>query len=144
MNFKELLDRPVQSVDTNAHVLIGYRYSFVDGFEDFYNLGDSFQNQDKITIHYLKYFCFDGRRIWQLYYVKFEGELVMICKNAGREGDDEYDFAVFNKDIYNRMTGYIKSFEKLVSNFPLANLEDDASGYFEFYGNSLDGHFESY
>lgn len=144
MNFKELMDYPVEKVEKDCNVLFGYYYNHVDGI-DRWSLNEDFQNQDKIKIHYLKDFCFDGRRVWQLYYVTFEDSLVMFCKNAGREGDDHSGKAVINSDVYIEMLKYIKSFEKIDFEADYqSNLEEDASEFISFYGNTLDGYFERY
>jgi hypothetical protein len=145
MNFKELLDYPVESVDNDAYVLVGFYYNHLQGMDDLYSLDDSFKAQDRISIHYLKDFCFDGRRVWRLYYVKFDGQLVMICKNAGRDGDDHHGNKIFNTEAYSAMIRYIKSFETVDDCDQMAaTLEDDASEFVSFYGNSLGSYFERY
>ena len=137
MNFKELLDYPVEKVETDCRVLFGHYYNHVDGL-DRWSLKDDFENQDKIKIHYLKDFCFDGRRVWKLYYVTFEDDVVMFCKNAGREGDDHHGKAILNTDLYFSMLGYIKSFEQVgfEVNYTF-KLEDAADDFVYFYNNHL-------
>lgn len=145
MKFAELLKMPVQYVDNDAYILTGFYYTHLDYIDDLYSLDESFREQTRISIHYLKDFCFDGRRVWRLYYVKFDGQLVMICKNAGREGDDHYGHKIFNKDVYLEMLRFIKSFEfSDDTEYHVACLDDDATEFESFYGNSLSGVFSSY
>lgn len=149
MNFKELLKYPVEEVSFDFSQLFGYRYTHIPEIGDERELGANLdygriKDQTRIKINYLKDHCFDGRRVWQLYYVTFDEKLVMFCNNAGREGDDHYSRKVFDKELYLQMLEYIKTFieDGFEDVDDLGTTEDDASAFFEFYGNRLSGHFE--
>lgn len=145
MNFKKLLESPVEEESKDIGILFGSYYNHVDPEIDQYTLDfDKVENQDRIKLKYYKYFSFDCRRYWALYSVWFDEELVMICKNAGREGDDHTGRAVFDESALKGMISYIKSFEKAPysETEDLVSLDDDATSFESFYGNNLTGYFE--
>ena len=144
MTFEELLNYPVVSMDNDIQVLFGHRYNHVPEIEDAYSLDYcSLSKQDKIEIHWIKNHSFDGRRVWWLFKVIFEDRLVMLCKNAGREGEDEYDRAVFDSSAYNKMLEYIRTFVASAEDTnDSATLGDNAYSFYEFYGYNLNGHFD--
>lgn len=145
MNFKELMEHPVQREDNDVFVLMGCYYSYLYEGIDQYNLDhDKLKEQGRVKIKYYKDFCFDGRRVWMLYSVWLDDKLVMICKNAGREGDDHTGFAVFDKELYGELNKYIKSFEfnQEEDHLKVSSLEDSADDFYHFYSNSLSDEFQ--
>lgn len=150
MNFNDLLQYPIERESYDFLQLIGYTYNHVPEIDQYDFMGgidyNAIGEQRRIKIHFLKDHCFDGRRVWQLYYVTIDDNLVMFCSNAGREGDDHYSRRIFDKDSYLELVKYMKSFckdgEQEIGD--LTDLEDDASGFYEFYGNRLDGYFDRY
>lgn len=104
-----------------------------------------------IEIRYYKMFDFDYRRYWALASVFFNNvydtasqqEPIMIIQNAGREGDDYNERFITNKDGYLRMMKYILSCVN-TEEPDVHSPDEDIEGLDEFYGNSLDDHFERY
>lgn len=73
----------------------------------------------------------------------------MIIQNAGREGDDSYRRIITDPINYGEMIGYIAKeliIYELEGNKQLAEdvhqPDEEVIGIDDFYGNSLDGHFE--
>lgn len=147
MNFKELLNYPVEKESSDVFVLMGFYYNHLYQDINRDNLDyDELLKQTRVKIKYYKDFCFDGRRVWKLYSVWLDDKLVMVCKNAGREGDDHTGNAVFDKELYKELNAFIKSFEinDEEDHLEQASLEDSADNFFEFYSNRLDGVFNYY
>lgn len=144
MNFKELLSLPVEKSDRDANTLL-VRYTSLLPFGDF-DVGwyAGLQDVPRIEIKYLKDFCYDGRRTWTLGYVEFDGTAIMMFNRAGREGDDHYDAAYFDKEKVVEMTTYLLSLIEEPSDFKVSSLEDDAGSFEEFYGDSIHSPFERY
>lgn len=144
--FKELMENPIESVDNDFCVLMGCYYNHLEEDIDQYRMDyDKIKAQDRVEIRYYKDWCYDGRRVWKLYSVWLDGELVMMCKNAGREGDDHSGRAIFNKELYVQLVQYIKTFEYPTVQDDIGdcvNLEDNADHFETFYSETLKGYFE--
>lgn len=108
-----------------------------------------YDDTDRIEMQILKYFNFDGRRIWKLATVWFDGSPIMIIQNAGREGDDHVARFITDRSGYYDMVRHIMTLRQ-----PDEVEEGDDSEYIdidaerpdllEFYGNHYDGYFERY
>lgn len=146
MNFKELMEFPIQYEDNDVSVLMGCYYSYLDDNIDRYSLDhEALKLQERVKIKYYKDFCFDGRRVWRLYSVWLDNQLVMLCKNAGREGDDHSGFVIFNAELYKNLNAFILTFTNSpVSTFKVTQLDENADEFYSFYSNSVDGYFEYY
>jgi len=101
---------------------------------------------ERIEVRYLKDFDFDGRRVWKLATVWFEGEPVMITQNAGREGDDHSNRYITDGKLFMKMCRYIKTLIPITSSCEPEAVDpnDDIEGLTVFYGNELGGSFERY
>jgi hypothetical protein len=78
-----------ESVERGIDSLAGCYYNHLDGSGlDQFALGQITGDTSRVQIRTLKYWCFDGRRIWSLATVWFDEKPVMVIQNAGREGDD--------------------------------------------------------
>lgn len=114
-----------------------------------------YESTDRIQVKIYQDFDFDGRRFWRLASIWYEMQTdaftfehlpVMIIRNAGREGDDFSDRFITNPEAYKQMVAHINTLKK----FDKAELDDcvdpaePVDSLLEFYGNSLDGHFERY
>lgn len=150
MTFEELLTKEPVKITNDINILKGCYYSHLSlPTNDLIELNSHVwdyvsTHQDRITIEYLHDHNFDCRRIWALYFVKMDGELVMVCKNAGREGDDHRGKRVFDNDLYIAMNSYIsQEITKYIGrdNYSEINdigkLTDDASEFITFYGDSF-------
>lgn len=144
MNFKELLSLPVEKSDRDANILLGNYSSLLPfgGFDAGWYL--ALRDVPRIEFKYLKDFCYDGRRTWTLGYVEFDGTMIMMFNRAGREGDDHYDAAYFDKQKVVEMTTYLIGLIEEPSDFKVSSLEDDAGPFEEFYGDSIHTPFERY
>lgn len=134
---------PERVTDSMEH-LCGCHYDFlkevgIDFYEHKY-----FVKSDKIEVKFLKDWSFDGRRVWQLATVWFEGIPVMVTQTAGREGDDYSKRFVTNQTQFARMCVHIRRLIDVDEVDDLVSEDDEIEGLTEFYGNSLNGHFERY
>lgn len=102
---------------------------------------------DRVVVKYIKNHCFDGRRIWRLGTVWFDGEPVMVIQNAGWEGDehrcrfitDESRFIEMCKHIHNLWDEGLNLDHLCTIHTPEEDFGDKLT---TFYGYSLGGQFE--
>jgi hypothetical protein len=101
---------------------------------------------DKVEIKVLKDFDFDGRRLWRLSTVWFDGKPTMIIQNAGREGDDHRERFITDVKEFKNMISYINSLieEDTCDDVCFTNPDDKIKCLTSFYGNELFGVFERY
>lgn len=145
ITFEELLKYPVEKISNGVYELFGCYYNHVPELEEhkYYVRHTDIEDTKQIFLEFFKDFCFDGRRVWQLYSVKFDNELVMLCKNAGREGDDHEGRVIFNEKAYKSMVVFLLSFtQQEKSDIVVTNLKEDARDFYSFYNNTLDDKFE--
>lgn len=150
--FNDLLDLPIESTHKNIkwladsyyihYHILPFEHNYEDGMYEFYTskfIDESFvNNQDRIKIKVLKDFNFDGRRIWRLFYVEFNDIPVMFCKNAGREGDDHFDNAIINLEVYIQMHKYIFGNMKIHLRVDkIVGINKDANSFISFYHHNL-------
>jgi hypothetical protein len=135
---------PERTVTSVEH-LSGYYYNHI------YEVGDEFPmvkyevKTERVEIRFIKDFCFDGRRVWQLATVWLDSKPVMIVQNAGREGDDYSARFITDATLFREMCQHIKELLPVDQNY----IEEICSntkteGLIEFYGNHLDDNFEHY
>lgn len=93
ITFRELLEQPIQLVTDKSFDVHDYLYVHLSHLID---IPYDFNADKAVKVHVLQDFCYDGRRVWQLYYVTFKEQLVMFCYAAGREGQDSYSSRIFN------------------------------------------------
>lgn len=149
MKPQDLYQRIPESSDHNLFHLKGFYYNHLPEIQFDFPWVDGQQADPgkRVAIHYYKNFCFDGRRVWILASVFFDGEPVMITQNAGREGDDHAARFVTDKDRYRQMIIYLNTLNPMISeeeNKDFVEINQDIVGLDEFYGNKLDGYFERY
>lgn len=97
----------------------------------------------RITVKTIKYFNFDGRRIWRLSTVWFDEKPVMIIQNAGREGDDHRERFITDKSLFCEMVTHIRSLAG-VEVLEVLDPEKDSPDLTKFYGYELSGPFERF
>ena len=76
--------------------------------------------------------------------VWFDGEVVMITQNAGREGDDHSKRFLLDTANYIKMVNYIQSLitpDIKNTTLEVVSLESDIPDLNKFYGDELDGFF---
>lgn len=100
----------------------------------------------RVELRCYKDWCFDDRRTWRLASVWFDGKPFMVIQNAGREGDDHYKRFVTDEETYVATVTYLKTLcpAAVTKVEDVVGPNDEVVGLTEFYGNSLDGHFERY
>lgn len=65
--------------------------------------------QSRVLIKYYMYEHIDHRRVKIFGSIWFDNKPVMLFRNAGREGYDEYDRFITNESLYWEMLDYIRS-----------------------------------
>lgn len=160
ISFKDVLDQPVQTVlvdddDVDEHLSCQLC--------DMVDIPRNFKNNDTIKLHFFEDFCYDGRRVWQLFYVTFHDKPIMICHAAGREGSDLVAFRVFELSAFSELVMFIaeqRNFQDndyfkpdelnkirhliSITDITLVSLNDDATSFINFYGNKLNDVFSSW
>lgn len=125
--------------------LKGSRYNHVCEIEGLYIPWDA--KSDRVEIRVIKDFCFDGRRIWRLATVWFDGGPVMVIQNAGREGDDFSNRFITDKDAFRQMCVHLRDLFAPEVDEPYYNCytgDDVIPELISFYGQSLQDTFERY
>lgn len=138
-----------QEVEKGLSMLTGCYYNHLDGSGlDSFKLGCIEADSTRVHIRILKYFCFDGRRIWSLATVWFDGKPIMVIQNAGREGDDHAKRYITDLPGFNEMCAYLNSLlpPERQDGHPDVVAPDLEMGdeLIEFYNCRLDGKFEHY
>jgi hypothetical protein len=136
----ELYNMEPVKIEKEIGCLKGFHYNHLPEIdEELWGL-----KNDKIEIKYYKNHCFDGRRVWILASVWYEGKPVMIIQNAGREGDDHSKRFITDKETYIEMVNYIKTLILPVfsEKEDVYDKEEEIEGLDSFYGYSLNGHFD--
>ena len=112
---------------------------------DLYMYDTEETTQDEVEIRYYKYYNFDGRRIWKVAGVYFEGNPVMIFQNAGREGDDAFNRFITDVDNYKDMCNYLNSiYGQMPHEKDIVDIEEEIPHLANFYDCHIDGKFEPY
>lgn len=157
--FKDLLELPIEEVHHDIEWLSGCYYNhlhmghkpndLLEGDAEFYiqhlKRKEEYQwmnNQDRISFHVIKHFSYDGRRIWSLFVIKFDSKLAMVCKNAGREGDDHWGNVILDPEVYRDMHLYVTGNYPVIYREYVRKLDDDATDFLDFYNQSYFDKFE--
>lgn len=144
MTPSQLFALPVERVDKDLTHLFGYYYNHLPEAGDKDEIRNWIPNvkQGRAEIRFIKDFCFDGRRVWQLAVVCFDGKPAMITQNAGREGDDHARRFITDRDGVLALAGYINSLRPVEmiredDNSRLIGLDQDYAFLDEFYDQKL-------
>lgn len=89
-----------------------------------------------IETHEFHHHTIDYRRYHSIFGVKFDGEWVMLCQKAGREGEDHTQRYVLNSRKLGEMITYIR-----LNYFPIETTEEtpldyDGDDLLTFYGHT--------
>ena len=126
---------------------IGSRFNHLGADIDVWEL-EGINRSTRVEVKVHKDFNFDGRRFWRLVSVWFDHRPIMVLQNAGREGDDYVGRIITEERYFNFMMNHIRSLLRYNTSDVLdGDLRDSNEDYQlldDFYGNSLDGHFERY
>lgn len=100
MKPSELYNMPAITTSKNIHLLDGHMSNI-----DFYNI--CAEASKRVELRFYADVDFDGRRVWVLFSVWFDGKPVMICQEAGREGSDHRATFVTDLETYKALSAYI-------------------------------------
>lgn len=102
---------------------------------------------DEIEIHEFHRRVEDYRRFHVIFGVKFRGEWVMVCRNAGREGDDHSSRFILDVDRYREMVVYVSGVVARVKVAEALQRDDgktvvvapdgEVEDLYEFYGEDV-------
>jgi len=96
-------------------------------------------SQDEFPFLQIKYYadhCFDGRRVWELYSIWFNDKPIMLCQEAGREGDDHDESFITDPQAYRDLVNEIRKFA-VTPTEDKCDPNVDLPEYTEFYRNNL-------
>ncbi len=146
MTPRQIYEMPAERVDADLSHLFGCYYNHLPEAGEACDIKAWIYGikQERVSIRFIKDFCFDGRRVWQLAVVVFDGQPVMITQNAGREGDDHAVRFITDLEGMMRMVAFIVSLkppERIEEEAELAGLDEDIPSLTRFYGQRLDDPF---
>lgn len=102
---------------------------------------DNKPKNEKIDLDFVKDVCFDGRRVWQMIVVKYEGKPFGLIQMAGREGRDGGEMFVSDKETYDKAMGYLAALavrcKDIYHDINIVNEEDESDKYDHFYSYNL-------
>lgn len=101
-----------------------------------------YEANDRVEIKEIVSYCFDGRRVWDLNTVWFDGMPVMVIQEAGRDGDDHTDNYVTDYPKYREMVNYILSLPKDNDNCTRLNPDTDEPNLTTFYNHTLSDFYD--
>lgn len=136
LSAEDIYAMPTKESSEGLSFLNGCYYSHIPEV-DFYSVREDFN--ERVEIRDIKDVDFDGRRIWRLSTVWFDGKPVMIVQNAGREGDDHARRFITNLPLYAEMVGYLASLQKPdIDGKDVIDPTEKRNDLDDFYNCSLD------
>ena len=144
MTPEELLAREPEEVSNSLKYLALINHSHIpeSGLE-YWDAHELSSNRLEIKVY--KHFDFDFRRFWRLSSVWLDNTPVMICCNAGREGDDYHRRYLLNKQKYMELIVLAKTLmaEKVELDKDTQEIpwNKDIPEMTKFYDSELDGYF---
>lgn len=159
ISYKELLEHPIQSIVSGDYEVEDYLSIQIGELVEF---PMDFKNNENIKIHIFEDFCYDGRRVWQLFYVTFKDKIVMACYAAGLEGQDSYASRVFDLKALTDMVMFIaeqcdfygieklkhdelnKIRKKIAAIDRPTEFDDSANDFINFYNNKFNDVFSNW
>lgn len=110
MKPSDLYQRQPEKVNNDLSVLFGCYYNHMpEAGENYWQIRSPAVESKRLEIRYYKDHSYDGRRIWRLASVWFDGNPFMIIQNAGREGDDHSARFITDAGRYEEAVVYVKS-----------------------------------
>lgn len=113
-------------------------YKHIDILDSFCN----YEANERVEVKEIISYCFDGRRVWNLSTVWFDGNPVMVIQEAGREGDDHVADYVTDKERYREMIQYLRSLEEEDDNYSFLEPDKDEPNLTSFYGHELSDFYD--
>lgn len=146
VTFNDLLNMPIEKEEIGIDNRMFYHWKFFDD-EYSHRIDSTRLEQDaRVKVKFIKNFCFDGRRTWELGYLTFDDKPVFFFYASGRDGCDTYGRAIVDDVLSNELEKYIISlcsFEDWEIEKSYA-LSDDATWITEFYQQSLFDEFKTW
>jgi len=128
-----------ERTEQGATHLKGCYYNHIPELDDVY-LYDA--DLSRIEVRFIKDWCYDGRRVWQLASVWFDGSPCMVVQNAGREGDDFSNRFITNRGVFSAMIEYIRKQTEQDDEVNETDSDRPEPLLTEFYSQSLNGVFK--
>jgi len=137
-----------KSTDYDFRVLKGCNYDHIPEvrheFNTFYSskVEVDISANERVSVETIAQYVMDMRRTWTLRAFKFDGELVMVTQNGGREGDDWSYSHIFDQDLYLEMCRHINDLcvvklAKVETREEVSKpIPPDTADLYEFYGHN--------
>lgn len=117
MTANELYNIKPKSVTKELYNL----HKHIDELDSFCN----YEANERVEVKEIISYCFDGRRVWDLSTIWFDGNPVMVIQEAGREGEDHVADYVTDKERYREMIQYLRSLEEEDDNYSFLEPDKD-------------------
>lgn len=143
MKPREIFDMQPQEVTHDIACLVGCYYDHIPEVGGLYDFATTIC--ERVSIRVIKHHDYDHRRFWRLCAVMFDGEPIMIIRNAGREGDDHHSRFIVDTKGYAAMVGCIAAMPRKPGKLSAGeevDIDQDIPDLVSFYGNTLGGCFE--
>lgn len=146
VTFNDLLKMPIELEQIGLDHRMFFNWNF---FDDEYSSRLSYNRMNdeaRIKTKFIKNFCFDGRRTWELGYITFDDKPVFFFNASGRDGCDNYGRAIINQSLLDDLEKYIISLCDF-EDWEIENeysLDDDATWMTNFYQQSLFDEFKTW
>jgi hypothetical protein len=127
MTPRELLALEPKSTSHNVYQVL----SEIPEADDTWNIEP--ETDERMEWRRYAYVDFDGRRIWELGSIWFDGKPTVIVQRAGREGRDHHERFIVDSDVYWDLVKYSYSLPRS-EDFPV---QEDARGMDEDMGDEL-------
>ena len=133
MTLRDVYGCPVVRADTDLGWLIGYYYNHVPELGPLDGPQTRWAAQDQILTRLHGRLIEDHRRDWCLRSVWYQGSPIMVCVNAGREGDDHVERWVTDLGRYDQMVRFMRTLAPMVLT-TVETAPDVVRRTHEFYG----------
>lgn len=134
MTANELYNIKPKSVTKELYNL----HKHIDELDSFCN----YEANERVEVKEIISYCFDGRRVWDLSTIWFDGNPVMVIQEAGREGEDHVADYVTDKERYREMIQYLRSLEEEEDNYSFLEPNKDEPNLTSFYGHELSDFYD--
>lgn len=115
-------------------------YNFLEELNDSRGLYDI--KNELIIIKYYVSHCFDGRRIWELASVWYDGTPFMIFQRGGREGDDHTARFITDEKTFEEALDYIRSLMPKETINDIIDPEKNLLELTDFYNHTLSDFYD--
>lgn len=96
---------------------------------------------ERVEIRNLVDYCADGRRTWTLQTIWFDGEPVMVVTSSGRDGDENHERFITNRERFDEMLDFFRSFGKEVALSGHVSIDQVIPSMTEFYNATIHDYY---